>query len=142
MRRIALIGVLALAACSHAESGIPSRADEIAIDEVRAPLHDRCEKLRAAADLYRSCQTERQNAVEYLRKLNTGDSICLENGFGEEPRAGCKARGAVMDADARGFLIEVRDPAFDSAWHKDQGRRIYFENGALVDIYLRERGYE
>jgi hypothetical protein len=141
--RILVASVVGLCACaSHAESGIASRADDLGGEEVHAPKQNACEKYRSPQTTYQQCQGFRATAREYLQHLNTGDMICLENGFGDEIGPNCKARGAVVDADSHGFLIQVRDPALDSKWHADQGQRIYFENGALVDIYLRDRGYE
>ena len=76
------------------------------------------------------------------RSLSVGDTVCMENTLGEEMTAECKARGVIVDGDAHGFLIEFRDPSTTSKWKDEQGKRVYFENGALIDIYLRERGYE
>jgi hypothetical protein len=109
---------------------------------VAAPKVDRCEAFKGAATTFAQCQDFKQQAVNYLHKLSTGDAMCVENGFGEEPREGCKARAFIIDADNHGFTTEIRYPALDSKWKDANQQKIYFENGALVDLYLRERGYE
>jgi len=143
VRRLACgVLLLGVAGCAHTTSGISGRTHELATREVQAPQKNACERYRQSASAFRQCEEFRATVVEYLRHLNTGDTVCLENGLGDEVGPACKARGAVVDADAHGFMIEVRDPTLDSKWHADAGQRIYFENGALVEIYLRERGYE
>lgn len=141
---LAALGLSALTACAgHGHAGMWSDMSDHDIETVAAPPHNRCEALHNAPTTFAQCQRAVSEVTEYLRHLNTGDEVCLEGGFGDD-RVGdhCKARGHVLDADAHGFLIQVRDPSLDSRWKNAQGHKLYFENGALVDLYLRERGYE
>ena len=127
---------------SHEHTGPYMHQMDFNAENVAAPAKDRCESYAAAKTTYQQCQGFKTTVVEYLRKITTGDTICLEDGFGEEPGPNCKARGVLMDADSHGFLVEFRDPSTASKWKDYQGKRVYFENGALIDIYLREHGYE
>lgn len=141
---VAALGLVAMTACAgHGHAGMWADMSDHDIETVAAPPHTRCEALRAAPTTFTQCQRAVAEVTAYLRHLSTGDEVCLEGGFGDD-RVGdrCKARGHVLDADPHGFLIQIRDPSLDSRWASAQGRRIYFENGALVDLYLRERGYE
>lgn len=136
--RFGLGAALALSACTHGR--VLERPDKVPV--VAAPAHDRCEQFLGARSLFLQCAEAKQQAVDYIHKLNTGDAVCVEGGFGEEPREGCKARGFIVDADGQGFAVELRDARLDSRWKDQNQKTVYFENGALVDLYLRERGYE
>lgn len=139
----ALLAALLLAGCvSHEHTGPFMHQIDVGAQSVDAPEKDRCESYASAKTTYTQCQQFKTAAVEYLRHLSTGDTVCMENTFGEEMTDACKARGVIVDGDPRGFLIEFRDPSTASKWKDYQQKRVYFENGALIDIYLRERGYE
>ncbi|MBS2032039.1 MAG: hypothetical protein JST54_29340 [Deltaproteobacteria bacterium] len=143
--RIVAVGLLAFAllGCpSHEHNGAFMHQIDVDSTSVKAPKQDRCEAYKSAATTYSQCQQFKSDAVTYLRKLSPNDSVCLEEGFGEEPGPTCKARGTIVDADEHGMLIRVNDPMLQSKWKDYQDKRVYFENGALIDLYLRERGYE
>jgi len=137
-----LLVVTALGCQSHEHNGMFMHQIDMDSSSIKAPKKDRCESYKSAATTYSQCEQFKTEAVEYLRKLSTSDTVCLEEGFGEEPGPNCKARGTIVDGDERGYLIRLNDPTSDSKWKDYQDKRVYFENGALVDIYLRERGYE
>jgi hypothetical protein len=78
-----------------------------------------------------------------VRKLSTGDQVCIQGGFGDSdtPGAACLARAAVVDAQRDGLLLEVRDAKPDSKWFNKIQNEFWFEEGALVDLYLADHGY-
>lgn len=141
-RTLALtVAACALAGCTTTSGGaMYARHDTTRI--VAAPKLDRCDAFKGARTTFTQCQEFKQQAIDYIHKLNTGDAICVENGMGEEPREGCKARAYIIDADNHGFTTEIRYPTLDSKWKDANQQRVYFENGALIDLFLRERGYE
>ena len=142
-RCLVLVLCIALAGCvSHEHPGPFMHQTDVGAQTISAPAKDRCEAYASAKTTYAQCQQFKTAAIEYLRRLSVGDTVCMENTLGEEMTAECKARGVIVDGDAHGFLIEFRDPSTTSKWKDEQGKRVYFENGALIDIYLRERGYE
>ncbi|MHB8875948.1 MAG: hypothetical protein ACYC8T_19845 [Myxococcaceae bacterium] len=108
--------------------------------EVKAPRVDRCAghgKSAARAN----CDEARYLAQVYARKLSTGDEVCLEGGFGDSPTGACLARAAVADTKTNMVLLEVREARPDSRWFRKVQNQIWFEEGALVDLYLVEHGY-
>jgi hypothetical protein len=108
--------------------------------EVKAPLADRCESHGKSAARAR-CDEAKYLAQLYARKLSTGEEVCLEGGFGDAPGGACLARAAVVDTRTNMALLEVRDAKPDSRWFKKVQNQVWFEEGALVDLYLAERGY-
>jgi Tfp pilus assembly protein FimT len=74
-------------------------------------------------------------------KLSTGDQVCLEGGFGDTPSAACAARAAVVDSSKDLVLLEVREAKPDSRWFNKEQNQFWFEEGALVDLYLADHGY-
>jgi len=100
-----------------------------------APKVSRCaSKALGCADAMYLAQT-------YVRRLSTGDQVCLEGGFGEPPTSKCKARSAVVDTAPNRVLIEVREAKPGSKWFDKEIHQFWFEEGALVDLALVERGY-
>ena len=112
------------------------------VEEVVGPKSDRCSAYKDAQTTFQQCQEFKQAATNYLHGLNTGDDICVENGFGDAPTEACKARAFLIDADNHGFLVEIRYPKLDSKWKTKNQQKIYFHNEALIDLFLREKGYE
>ena len=107
---------------------------------VRAPLQERCvQHGRSAARA--SCDEAKYLGTEYTRRLSVGDSVCLEGGYGEEPGAACKARAAVIDTAPNQVKLEIRTAKPDSRWFNAEMRHAWYEEGALVDLYLVEHGY-
>lgn len=109
-------------------------------DEVKAPLQNRCEKLQKAT-IRGSCDEALFLGQKYVRSLHAGDSVCLEAGFGEEPGGACLARAQVADVGNEQILIDIRDAQPNSRWYNRVSSEIWFDEGALVDLYLGERGY-
>jgi hypothetical protein len=107
---------------------------------VRAPLKDRCE-LHGRSSVRAPCDEARYLATEYTRRLSVGDEVCLEGGYGEQPGAVCKARAVVIDTAPDQVKLEVRSAKPDSRWFKAEMRHAWYEEGALVDLYLEEQGY-
>ncbi|RKG89132.1 hypothetical protein D7V97_42570 [Corallococcus sp. CA053C] len=107
---------------------------------IRAPPKDRCAAL-GKSSVRGPCDDALYLGSEYTRRLAVGDEVCLEGGYGEEPGAACKARAAVIDTGTNRVKLEVRQARPDSRWFKSEMRHAWYEEGALVDLYLAERGY-
>jgi hypothetical protein len=107
---------------------------------VEAPVKKRCEGYAKGTGKSR-CDEARYLAEIYVKKLSTGDMVCLEGGFGDEPGAGCQARAAVADTATGKLLIEMKEARPDSRWFQKETNQYWFEEGALVDLYLAEHGY-
>jgi hypothetical protein len=106
---------------------------------VRAPSPDRC---AAHVGTRRgACAEGRTLGQVYVRRLAVGDEVCLEGGFGDPPQRACAARAAVADAAVNRVLIEVREARPGSPWFSAEQRQFWFEEGALVDLYLKDHGY-
>ena len=110
------------------------------IEVIRAPEKDRCQTL-TADEGKRTCEGSRKQAQAWARRLSPGDVVCLDNGIGEEPTADCHARAAVVDAATDRVMLEVVSARPESRWFRSVESRIWFDEGALVDLYLAERGY-
>ncbi len=108
--------------------------------KITAPEQDRC-ALHGTSGVRGHCDEAKYVAQTYVRKLSPGDAVCLEGGFGEEPGAACLARAAVMSVGTNLVLVEIRAPKPNSRWYQHQMSQIWFEEGALVDLYLAEQGY-
>lgn len=108
--------------------------------EVLAPEKDRC-LAHAKTENARSCNDARAVAQLFARKLSIGDRVCLENGIGEEPDENCAVRAQAVDVGLNRVLIEIRAARPDSKYFQQVGSQVWFEEGALVDLYLAERGY-
>ncbi|RKH68246.1 hypothetical protein [Corallococcus aberystwythensis] len=140
-------GLLALVTVAGCKSVGPYQRDpndEDALSSnvpvIRSPAQDRCAAL-GKASVRGGCDDALYLASEYTRRLSVGDEVCLEGGFGEEPGAACKARAAVIDTGTNRVKLEVRSARPDSRWFKSEMRHAWYEEGALVDLYLAERGY-
>jgi hypothetical protein len=107
---------------------------------VRAPLKDRCEQ-HGHSSVRAPCDEARYLATEYTRRLSVGDEVCLEGGYGDEPGQVCLARAAVIDTAPNQVKLEVRSTKPDSRWFRSEMRHAWYEEGALVDLYLAEQGY-
>lgn len=109
-------------------------------EEVKAPLQNRCEKL-GKSSVRGSCDEALYLGQRYVRGLHAGDSVCLEQVFGEEPGGACLARARVADVGNEQLLIDIKDAQPNSRWYSRVSSEIWFDEGALVDLYLGERGY-
>jgi len=108
--------------------------------EVAAPLKSRCAALTSRSEK-RVCEESRATAQGLIRRLSTGEMVCLQGGVAEPPRAACQARAFVEDTAPDKVLLEIRDAKPDSRWFQRLGHQIWFAEEALVDLYLAERGY-
>lgn len=135
---------LVLSGCSAIGSFRPNPNDEdplyATIPVVKAPVKDRCQ-VHGRSSARAACDEALYLATEYTRRLSVGDEVCLEGGYGEEPGAACKARAAVIDTSPNQVKLEVRGAKPDSRWFNAEMRHAWYEEGALVDLYLSERGY-
>jgi hypothetical protein len=107
---------------------------------VPAPSISRCERMDQPA-VRSHCNDALLVAQVYARKLAVGDEVCLEGGFGTPPTARCLARAAVVDTAADKVLVELRDARPGSTWFEKIQHQVWFQEGALVDLYLAESGY-
>lgn len=107
---------------------------------VPAPQKLRCDQYGKGAARGR-CDEAKYLAEVYVKRLGTGDMVCLEGGFGEAPAGGCLARALVADTATGKLLIELKEARPDSRWAKKETNQYWFEDGALVDLYLAENGY-
>jgi hypothetical protein len=107
---------------------------------VPAPPKLRCDQYGKGAARGR-CDEAKYLAEVYVKKLSTGDIVCLEGGFGEEPGGGCLARASVADTATGKLLLELKEARPNSRWAQKESNQFWFEDGALVDLYLAENGY-
>jgi hypothetical protein len=105
----------------------------------KAPEASRCEKFKKGGGARAACEEARYLAEVYVRGLASPDDVCLEGGFGE--RRACQARASVSDAGPGKVLLEVRAAQPSSRWFGKEANQFWFEEGALVDLYLAEHGY-
>jgi hypothetical protein len=135
---------LGLSGCTSIGPYRPNPNDEdplySAVPVVKAPARDRCAAL-GASSARGACDEAKYLATTYTRRLAVGDEVCLEGTYGEEPGAACLARAAVIDTGPNRVKLEVRGAKPDSRWFNVEMRHAWYEEGALVDLYLAERGY-
>lgn len=146
MRRMWLGAGLLLALTGCALVGTkPDPHDEDPVFGSNAPTYESPEVDRCAGHGQSAarpgCDDARYLATEYTRRLSVGDEICIEGGYGAEPGPACKARAAVVDTGTNRVKLEIRGTRPDSKWFNAEMRHAWFEEGALVDLYLAERGY-
>ncbi len=140
MGPVALVGMLT-AGCLEHQRGYMSIEDNPALT-VNAPSAERCARYKRGTAEATGCTQVRQTAIDWTRKLNVGDEFCVDNTFGDDVSHACKARGVLTDAGADGFIVEIRDARSDSSYFAYNQRRIWFATGAMIDRYVKERGYE
>jgi hypothetical protein len=105
------------------------------VQVIEAPVGSRCDAKKIG------CDNAKYLAQTYVRRLATGDAVCLEGGVGEPVTAACLARSAVVDTAPNRVLLEVREAKPDSKWFQKEIHQVWFEEGALVDLALQEQGY-
>lgn len=135
--------LLALAGCAHQGPVRDRGASDLygGAPLYRAPGFDRCGKFKAGGGPAAACAEARYLAELYVRRLSPGDEVCLEGGFGEAPGAACQTRAAVVDNATGRVMLEVREARPDTRWFQKEQSQYWFEEGALVDLYLAEHGY-
>jgi len=104
-----------------------------------APERPRCSSHNGARK--KSCDEAQYLGEIYVRRLATTDTVCLEGGFGDPAAAACLARASVVDTAPNRVLLEVREAQPNSRWFKKEQNQFWFEEGALVDLYLADHGY-
>jgi hypothetical protein len=107
----------------------------------KAPLEQRCDKYKSGGGRAAACAEAKYLAEIYVRRLAAPDEVCLEGGFGDQPTGACLARAAVVDSATNRALIEIRQAKPESKWFNHEQHQFWFEEGALVDLYLAEHGY-
>lgn len=137
--------LLVLAGCGTTREAFrpnPNDEDPLvgSVPVVRAPLKDRCVQHGTSA-VRSHCDDAKYLGTEYTRRLSVGDEVCLEGGYGDEPGQACKARAAVIDTAPNQVKLEIRTARPDSRWFNAEMRHAWYEEGALVDLYLAEQGY-
>ena len=110
------------------------------VPHVTAPNADRCAAHKQSGARSR-CEDAKYLGQNYVRGLGVGDEVCLEGGFGESAGGACLARGAVVDVASNQVLVEIREAQPSSRWYRNVMGQVWYEEGALVDLYLAERGY-
>lgn len=106
-----------------------------------APKESRCAKFKKGGGAATACEEARFLGETYVRRLSSGDEVCLDGGFGDRPLAACLARATVADTDTNRVLLEVRNAQPTSRWFNKESNQFWFEEGALVDLYLADHGY-
>lgn len=107
----------------------------------KAPEVQRCSKYKTGGAAASQCAESKYLGEIYVRRLSTGDEVCLEGGFGEIAGPACLARAAVVDTSTNRVLLEVRQARPESKWFSHEQSQFWFEEGALVDLYVVEHGY-
>jgi hypothetical protein len=107
---------------------------------IKGPLKHRCAGL-GTGGAGKRCEEAKYLGEIYVRKLDVGTDVCLEGGFGDEPGGACLARAQVADARPGEVLLEVRGAKPDSRWFHKEQNQYWFEETALVDLYLADHGY-
>jgi hypothetical protein len=129
--------LLALALASCATLAPESRANA-----VRGPAPEVGDRCTHAADLLqqKGCGRERDKAYAYLRAKNQGDQLCLEPILGDD-LTNCRARSTIDEQDPTAMQLHLIDIDPNSSWAPKAGQRIWFENTALIDLFLQEKGF-
>lgn len=107
----------------------------------KAPEVQRCSKFKAGGAPAAQCAEAKYLGEIYVRRLSTGDEVCLEGGFGDPAGAACLARASVVDTATNRILLEVREAKPESKWFQHEQHQFWFEEGALVDLYIADHGY-
>ncbi len=107
----------------------------------KAPEEDRCAKYAKGGAPAANCEEAKFLGSSYVRRLSSGDDVCLEGGFGDVAGPACTARAAVADVATGKVLLEVRATRPGSKWFDHEQTQFWFEEGALVDLYLVDHGY-
>lgn len=107
---------------------------------VKGPEANRCEA-HAGKVSESHCADARYLAELWARRLSVTDEVCLDNGVGDEPGPACQARASVVDVATGRLLLEIREAQPGTDYFDRIQSQVWFEETALVDLYLAERGY-
>ena len=107
---------------------------------VRAPAADRCSHW-AEPLARRGCDRIRDRARSYLETLHVGDAICLDPPLQEDMDSGCRARGRIDDQGSNSMRITLIEVEPSSGFAPQANQHLWYENLALVDLYLKEKGF-
>lgn len=140
MRVVVSLGLVVLSGCiATRERGAANWSQRAAT--YKAPEVQRCAKFKPGGAPATQCAEAKYLGEVYVRRLSSGDEVCLEGGFGDAPTTACQARAAVVDTATNRVLIEVREARPESKWFSHEQTQFWFEEGALVDLYIAEHGY-
>ncbi len=140
--RAVLVVLLAAVGCratADRERGATGLWDAAAT--IKGPAEHRCARFKTTSNAGKACADSLYLAELYVRKLAVGDQVCLEGGFGDPPGTGCLARASVEDTSNHAVMLEVRDAAPNSKWKAKGGHQFWFDEAALIDLYLLDHGY-
>ena len=137
MKKLTLVVLLAACATQRERGGAGLGGAQV----YRAPETERCAKYKAGGTRANQCNEAKYLGTEYVRRLSTGDEVCLEGGFGDVAGGACLARAAVVDTATNRVLLEIRQARPDSKWYSHEQTQYWFEEGALVDLYVADHGY-
>jgi hypothetical protein len=143
MKALAVLALLPLLGCIRDDRAQRDRGASGFLENtqtIRAPGKGRCDGLGSGA-AGRRCAEAKYLGEIYVRKLDVGTDVCVEGGFGDEPTGACLARAAVVDTATDRILLEIRGAKPDSRWFHKEQNQFWFEEGALVDLYLADHGY-
>jgi len=139
----ALGGLLLLGGCVTEGRGVRDRGAGGLFGKaevVKAPATQRCPQY-GKGSARAACDEALELAQRYVRRLSAGDLVCLEGGFGDSPGGSCLARAAVSDAGNGQLLLDIREAQPSSRWFAHVSSEVWFEDGALEDLYLAEKGF-
>jgi hypothetical protein len=135
---LSLLGAGSLG-CAEGQRGFFGHEKKAAMS-IKAPEADRC--ARQPANAKASCLDMARTATLWVKRLNADEEICLEGGIGDPPTQACTARAFIEDASTEGVLVEVRHADDSKHWKQYELRQVWFDTQALVDLELKEKGYE
>ncbi len=144
MKWFVLIGAVACTGCLTDNRASRDRGGAGLFENVPlypAPKVSRCAKFKKGGGAAAACEEAKYLGENYVRRLSSGDEVCLDGGFGDRPLAACLARATVADTDTNRILLEIRNTQPSSRWFNKEANQFWFEEGALVDLYLADHGY-
>ena len=131
--RLALAAFLPALGCLALSPG-GDRATAIPPDVV-----DRCRHWSQALALA-GCRRFQEKAQRRIGALTTGDMLCLEPMLGDD-QTNCRARAEVVDQDRSSTKLQFLEVDPTSSWTSRADQAPWFENAALVDLYLQAKGF-
>ncbi len=130
---------LPLALLLAATAGCAAIAPEARQNAVEGPILDRCTG-QTDPLVKAGCLRARDKALGTLTAINRDESLCLDPILSQD-LDNCRARAEVDEADSRGVKLRFVDVQPSSSWAPSAHTVRWYDNAALVDIYLTERGF-